>query len=272
MCTSTKPPPSRRSCRRPSSPSTNGPGASGSGGGAWPSSTRMRPAIVTQGLRWPVLQTARARATAGPQDAARLRDGRLGIGHEHVSRTGRGRRRRSRPRAGCPRRRDWRCSTFRSPSSAARRRATSTMADEKSLEMRRPLLAQERSGREARVARPRRELEHGVARLRVERSTIHSVTGRVVFSISARRRSQPDAIVCQFSSAVRLYSLWVHAGDRRRQSHSGRLARLEVGDDCEPASRGHRRDPSAAGRATRPSRSGSWGPRRSGREPSLRNR
>ena len=67
------------------------------------------------------------------------------------------------------------------------------------------LLAQERSGREARVARPRRELEHGVARLRVERSTIHSVTGRVVFSISARRRSQPDAIVCQFSSAVRLY-------------------------------------------------------------------
>ena len=59
-------------------------------------------------------------------------------------------------------------STFSSPSSPATRRACSTIAGAKSVEISVPLVAQAGGGREAGVTGARRELEHGLARLRVE--------------------------------------------------------------------------------------------------------
>ena len=109
-----------------------------------------------------------------------------------------------------------RCSTFARPSSAERRRATSTISDEKSLEIRRPC-----SPRIAAAAKP---VPPGPAASSSTVSpgcgssacTIHSLTGSVTLSISSRRRSQPAAIACQLSSAVRRYS----------SSSIGRLSRL----------------------------------------------
>ena len=99
-----------------------------------------------------------------------------------------------------------RCSTFSRPSSAARRRATSTISDEKSLEIRRP--CSPRSGAAAKPVSPGPAASSSTVSPGCGSSacTIHSLTGRVTFSISARRRSQPDAIVCQLSRDVRLYS------------------------------------------------------------------
>ena len=75
-----------------------------------------------------------------------------------------------------------RCSTFPSPSSAARLRATSTISDEKSLEIRRP--SSPRSGTAEYPTSPGPAASSSTVSPGCGSSapTIHSVTGRVTFS------------------------------------------------------------------------------------------
>ncbi len=92
-----------------------------------------------------------------------------GVGHEHVRRSGTGRRRRTRRGGRSPARRRRRYVDVVEAELARRARAAaSTISGATSVESSRPSGAEPRGGEEAGVARPGGEVEHRLARLRVE--------------------------------------------------------------------------------------------------------
>ena len=223
MRSTSKPPPSRRPRRRPSSPSAKGSGASRLGRG-------REPGVDEDPTRDRDPRVARAGAPDGerepparPQDAASLADGCLGIGHEHEAE----------PAEDAVDRvvleRDLLCvdhAVLDVPEPELGRPAARDL-DHLGREVARDqpaFVAQARRSDEARVSRPRRQLEHGVTRLRVERLH-HPLRDRareplepLAHTLPAGRHRLP---VLERRAPV-LGS--IHGGDRRRSGPAAKKA------------------------------------------------
>ena len=203
------------------------PGAPGSGGGASSSCAKVRPAIEIQGLRSAAPQTASTRRPPGRTTRRVSASARSGSAMSISP------KRQTAPStesssSGISSASTTRCSTFRTSSSRARRRATSTISEEKSVEMRRPFSPSAAAASKPVSPGPAASSSMVSPGCGSSARSIESVTGRVNLSSSARRRSQPAAVVCQFSSDVRRYSSRSTASYFRRPSAASR-SRLSAG-------------------------------------------